>query len=101
MFTPLTSNLDQNADDVLPSMYYILISELLVTPFLRWADLSGNFQRHILAPRAMTQQEMNLNFLGTRYRLGERFTVRRVVVPQQANGIGLILIICALSIDRP
>lgn len=74
--TPLTSNLDNDSNDVLPSMYYILISELLVTQFLRYADMAGNFQRHILAPRAMTQSEMNLNFLGTPYRLGERFTVK-------------------------
>lgn len=76
VFTPLTSNLDDDANDVLPSIHCILISELLVTPFLRYIDLSGNFKRHILAPRALTQQEMNLNFLGTPYRLGERFTVR-------------------------
>jgi len=61
-------------------MYYILISELLVTPFLRFADPPGNFQRHVLAPRALTQQEMNLNFIGTPYRLGERFTVHNSMI---------------------
>ena len=69
------SNLDDDASDVLPGMRAILISELLLTPLLRYIDIGGNFQRHIVAPRALTQAEMDLNFLGTPYRLGERFTV--------------------------
>ena len=35
----------------------------------------GFLNKHILAPRAMTQEQMNLNFLGTPYNLGERYTV--------------------------
>ena len=77
LFTPLTSNLDDSADDMLPRIYYILLSELLVTQFINYADMTGNFQRHVLAPRAMTQHEMNRLFVGTPYRLGERFTVSR------------------------
>ena len=75
MFTALTSNLDDDSTDVLPSMYAIMWSELIIVPLLRILDIGGNLKRHILAPRAMTQEEMNLNFLGTPYRIGERFTV--------------------------
>jgi hypothetical protein len=72
----LISNLGDHPTDVLPAMRAILISELFLTPLLRILDISGNLQRHVIAPRALTQSEMNLNFLGTPYRLGERFTVR-------------------------
>ncbi|CAB9497647.1 protease [Seminavis robusta] len=74
VFTPLVSNLSDSADDVLPGMQAVLVSELLVTPFTSYLDIGGNFARHVIAPRALTQSEMNRNFLGTPYRLGERFT---------------------------
>ena len=76
VFNPLTSTLGEDPHDVLPAIRAILISELVLTPLLRLLDIYGNLQRHVLAPRAPTQFEMNLNFLGTSYRLGERFTVR-------------------------
>jgi hypothetical protein len=34
----------------------------------------GNLKKHVLAPRANTQAEMNLAFQGTFYNLGERYT---------------------------
>jgi hypothetical protein len=34
----------------------------------------GNLKKHVLAPRANTQAEMNLSFQGTFYNLGERYT---------------------------
>jgi hypothetical protein len=34
----------------------------------------GHLKRHFLAPRATTQDAMNLNFLGTEYELAERYT---------------------------
>jgi hypothetical protein len=34
----------------------------------------GNLKKHVLAPRASTQAEMNLGFQGTFYNLGERYT---------------------------
>jgi hypothetical protein len=34
----------------------------------------GNLKKHVLAPRANTQAEMNLGFQGTFYNLGERYT---------------------------
>jgi hypothetical protein len=46
----------------------------LLTPGLRLLDIVGNIKKHILAPRANTQAEMNLSFQGTFYNLGERYT---------------------------
>jgi hypothetical protein len=34
----------------------------------------GNLKKHVLAPRASTQAEMNLSFQGTGYNLAERYT---------------------------
>ena len=34
----------------------------------------GHFQRHFLAPRAKTQDKMNIFFKGTKYELAERYT---------------------------
>jgi hypothetical protein len=72
-------------------MRAILISELFLTPLLRFLDISGNIQRHVLAPRALTQSEMNLNFLGTPYRLGERFTVRTQIGTPDSRLIILLM----------
>lgn len=41
---------------------------------MRLVDIMSNFQKHVLAPRAQTQDEMNLHFQGTFYNLGERYT---------------------------
>ncbi|CAB9497646.1 protease [Seminavis robusta] len=72
--TPFTSSISTGRNDLLPSISAILWAELFITPFIRYADFPGNLQKHILAPRAVTQEQMNLCFLGTRYNLGERYT---------------------------
>ena len=74
LITPLTSTLGDYKNDLLPSISAILWAEVWLTPAIRLLDLGGNFSKHILAPRAMTQEAMNLNFLGTPYNLGERYT---------------------------
>jgi hypothetical protein len=74
IITPWTSTLEDGARDVLPQINAILWAELWITPLLRLLDLYGNFKKHILAPRARNQELMNLNFQGTRYNLGERYT---------------------------
>lgn len=72
--TPFTNSLGGRSTDLLPSISAILWSETFIVPALRLLDIGGKFQRHVLAPRAMTQEQMNLNFLGTPYNLGERYT---------------------------
>lgn len=66
IITPWTSTLASSSKDVLPQINAILWSELWITPSLRLLDLWGNFQKHILAPRARNQELMNLSFQGTR-----------------------------------
>lgn len=75
IITPFTSTLGDDKRDLLPSIYAILLSDVWLTPLLRLVDIVGNFKKHVLAPRAKTQEEMNLSFQGTFYNLGERYTV--------------------------
>ena len=72
--TPFTNTLNDGDSDVLPQINNILWSELWLVPLLRLLDITSNLKKHILAPRARNQELMNLNFQGTRYNLGERYT---------------------------
>jgi len=72
--TPFTKTLGITRTDLLPSVSAILWAECWITPAIRILDIASNFQKHILAPRAYTQEQMNMFFLGTRYNLGERYT---------------------------
>jgi hypothetical protein len=74
VITPFTSTVSDGDQDVLRSIHSILWSELLLVPGLRLLDLYGNFKKHIMAPRAINQAEMNHHFQGTFYNLGERYT---------------------------
>jgi len=66
LITPWTSTLSDGKRDVLPQINALLWSELWLVPLLRLLDLWGNVQKHILAPRCRTQEQMNLNFQGTK-----------------------------------
>lgn len=66
VITPWTSTLAYGNKDVLPAINAILWSELIITPTLRLLDIWGNFQKHLMAPRARNQELMNLSFQGTR-----------------------------------
>lgn len=74
VITPSTSTLGNDALDLLPTIDAILFSEVWLTPLLRVSDWYTNIFKHILAPRSKTQEEMNGNFQGTFYNLGERYT---------------------------
>ena len=41
---------------------------------MRLSDYMGNLKKHVLAPRARNQEQMNRSFQGTFYNLGERYT---------------------------
>lgn len=66
LITPWTSTLDTGDSDVLPQINALLWSELYTVPLLRLLDLFGNFKKHVLAPRALTQEQMNRSFQGTK-----------------------------------
>ena len=74
MITPFTSTVSDGDQDVLRTINAILWSELWIVPGLRLLDLWGNVKKHILAPRSRNQELMNMNFTGTFYNLGERYT---------------------------
>jgi hypothetical protein len=75
IITPFSATIGPNPKDVLPTINALLWSELFLSPFLRLLDIMGNLKKHILGPRAKTQESMNLSFQGTGYNLGERYTV--------------------------
>lgn len=75
LITPFVVTIASSRRDVIPSINSILISELWLTPTLRLLDIMSNLRKHILGPRAKTQEAMNLSFQGTFYNLGERYTV--------------------------
>lgn len=62
--------------------FFVEIFCLLLTPFsdivttnaLQLLDPFGHIARHIQAPRAATQDAMNLLFQGSVYELAERYT---------------------------
>jgi hypothetical protein len=64
LITPFTSTISDGSKDVLIQINAILWAELWLTPGLRLLDLVGNLKKHLLAPRAMNQETMNLNFQG-------------------------------------
>jgi hypothetical protein len=76
IITPITATLGSEKTDLLPTVYAILLSDAWISPLLRISDWMTNIKKHYLAPRAKTQEEMNLWFQGTPYNLGERYTVR-------------------------
>ena len=84
IITPFTDTLaDQNG--LIPQIYALFFAEILTVSALQLADPMGHVNRHILAPRATTQDAMNLKFLGAQFELAERYTdmtkVRDRVVP--------------------
>ena len=74
LITPFTSTVTDGNKDLIKSIHALLWSELWLVPFLRLTDYMGNLKKHILAPRARTQELMNSWFQGTYYNLGERYT---------------------------
>jgi hypothetical protein len=64
LITPFTSTISAGSKDVLIQINAILWSELWLTPGLRLLDLVGNLKKHVLAPRSINQETMNLNFQG-------------------------------------
>ena len=56
-------------------VYPVMFAEMFFTPLIYMTDVMENFRKHILAPRARDQQEMNNYFSGTEFELAERYTV--------------------------
>ena len=59
---------------MIPAIYNIFFAELFTANAIRLADPTGHVRRHILAPRAKTQDGMNVNMRGSEVELAERIT---------------------------
>ena len=74
LLTPFTSTLEAGKGSLLEGVYAIFISEIVTVNALQLLDISGNINRHILAPRQNNQRDMSLCMRGTEIELAERYT---------------------------
>ncbi|CAJ1954597.1 unnamed protein product [Cylindrotheca closterium] len=72
--TPFTHTLGDDSSDMIPTISALLISESWLSPLMRISDYTSNLKKHVLAPRARSQEEMNSWFTGSWFQLGERYT---------------------------
>jgi len=70
IITPFTSTLSSLIEQV----YALFFAEIVTSNAIQLLDPVGHLQRHFLAPRAKTQDAMNLLFTGTGFELAERYT---------------------------
>lgn len=71
----LTADFDQTFRLThLQSIQNILLFDAFFTPFYRFLDLDGLFNRYVLALGAKTQSELNSLWQGTEWTLAERYT---------------------------
>ena len=61
-------------DGLIPSIYAIFFAEIITTNAIQLLDPAGHLERHYLAPRAHTQDAMNLKMQGAQIELAERYT---------------------------
>lgn len=73
IITPFTATLDYS-DGLIPQIYAIFFAEIITTNGLQLLDPAGHFKRHFMAPRAVTQDKMNLAMQGAEVELAERYT---------------------------
>ncbi|KAL7539204.1 hypothetical protein ACHAXR_009091 [Thalassiosira sp. AJA248-18] len=74
IITPFTSTITNGPEHLLQSIYVIFFADLVTTNVLQLVDPVSNFKRHFLAPRAGSQERMNLLMGGTEYTIAERYT---------------------------
>lgn len=67
---------ESQRDSLAYKVYPVMVAELFFSPLIYMSDAKENFRKHILAPRARDQDEMNSYFSGTKFELAERYTVR-------------------------
>eukprot|EP00804_Cyclotella_cryptica_P013285 CCRYP_018642-RA/>CCRYP_018642-RA protein AED:0.04 eAED:0.04 QI:382/1/1/1/1/1/4/1250/711 len=73
IITPFTHTLT-NKTGLITQVYALFFADIVTTNALQLADPAGHLKRHFLAPRAATQDAMDLLFQGTPYELAERYT---------------------------
>ncbi len=70
--TPFTRTFTAT-DGLISQIATIFFAEIITTTSVQLVDAWGHIQRHILAPRAKTQDVMNMLFKGTDVELAERY----------------------------
>jgi hypothetical protein len=73
IITPFTATLSLHKG-LIPSIYAIFFADIVTTNVVQVLDPVGHFKRHFLAPRAATQDAMNLAMQGAEIQLAERYT---------------------------
>ncbi|OEU16126.1 hypothetical protein FRACYDRAFT_275258 [Fragilariopsis cylindrus CCMP1102] len=76
IITPFTATLGTGDIQaaLIPQVTTLFFSDMILTNILALADPAGHLMRHFLAPRAKTQDAMNILFQGSQYELAERYT---------------------------
>jgi len=74
IITPYTSTIMNGEENLLYGVYAIFFAEIFTSTILQFFDLGGNFKRHYTAPRAKTQEAVNLAMTGTEVNIAERYT---------------------------
>jgi hypothetical protein len=74
IITPFTSTLSSATGGLIDQIYAQFFAEIVTTTVIQLVDVYGHFQRHFLAPRAATQDSMNVLMQGTEVELAERYT---------------------------
>jgi hypothetical protein len=70
VITPFTETLEPSG--LIAQIAAIFFAEIVTTNVIQLTDVWGHIQRHILAPRAKTQDAMNRCFRGQQVELAER-----------------------------
>jgi len=65
---------EQEELSLIYSVYPVIFAEMFTIPCITLVDIVGNVRKHILAPRARDQNEMNSYFVGSKFELAERYT---------------------------
>ena len=60
--------------DLINTVNALMLSEMVISPLLRYGDPMAFLDRHYFAPRAKTEEEMLSHFQGGWYNLAERYT---------------------------
>jgi hypothetical protein len=73
IIVPFTSALTAGGG-LISQIYTLFFADIFTTNVIQLLDPLGHLKRHLLAPRAHTQDAMNLQFQGTQFELAERYT---------------------------
>lgn len=72
---PLSSSIMPGDKYLLQAVWKIFFTEFVTSNVIHLLDFTGNFNRHIKAPRSVTQEDMNMTMQGSEVQLAERYTV--------------------------